>query len=267
MRDRDPTDLEAAYKAAVRVETYLRAYDADKITDTALKTSRNHDDGNVAKFRRDRRDDHRIRQVGQNDVKPIASSNETNSAVAQLCVQLEKVQREKDELSKEIGHLKLVAEQTRANIAVSKPNSALSNMQSKFPVRNDRSQFHPYANSGDVRTCFEYKLPGHIARDCAKRHEKLVGISGNMKNSPRIDEVEANKTVRGMTIDGSDEPCFLRVKVRGVGAFALLDSGSEVTVIPSNKVDPRETRPARHNLFAAIGTGITIKGRPPSRLL
>jgi hypothetical protein len=29
VRDRDPSDLEAAFRAAIRIETYLKAYDAD----------------------------------------------------------------------------------------------------------------------------------------------------------------------------------------------------------------------------------------------
>ena len=70
VRDRDPVDLEAAYKAAIRVETYMKAYEGEKSRDASRLAEKHNDNGNDARYRRDKRDDNRIRQVAQNEGRP-----------------------------------------------------------------------------------------------------------------------------------------------------------------------------------------------------
>jgi len=114
VRDRDPINLEEAYKAAIRVETYLKAYDANKESGVGSKretTSYYEGNGDIRNRRDIRRDDNRVRQVAQSIEKKSTVDETSQLAMTQLCAQLEKVQREKDELGKENGRLNLLTEQ------------------------------------------------------------------------------------------------------------------------------------------------------------
>ena len=59
VRDRDPSDLDSAFKAAVRAETHLRAYEMER----------------EPRVRRDRNDDNRARQVYQSEVMQSPSGD------------------------------------------------------------------------------------------------------------------------------------------------------------------------------------------------
>ena len=101
VRDRDPCDLEAAFKAAIRVEMHLKAYEEGREREPPARQNRN---------RRDRFEENRVRQVA----RPVESQNNrqpeaADPSVSRLCAQLERAQFEKDELSKELGAFKIVS--------------------------------------------------------------------------------------------------------------------------------------------------------------
>jgi len=130
IRDRDPTDLESAYRNAIRVETYLNAYDND-IRKWASKSDKT---------------------VGNN--KLTGKADASNVAMTQLCAQSERTQHEKDESAKEVGRLKLLAEQSKASNAPFQPREPLVSMQSKFHIKPDRpnvQRFH--SELKDNRIC------------------------------------------------------------------------------------------------------------------
>ena len=99
MRDRDPGDLESAFKAAIRIETHLRAYEAEHERETP-RDNRN---------RRDRFDDQRVRQVVPPTERNSGETDVVESTLAKLCIQLERAQKEKDEMSRELGRLNFCA--------------------------------------------------------------------------------------------------------------------------------------------------------------
>ena len=96
LRERDPVDLEAAYKATIRVETYLKAYEIDK--DRASTNHRDNVAYRDASYRRDKRDDHKVRQVAQNDNQSTSAVAQMNTEVTRLATQLELLRREKEEV-------------------------------------------------------------------------------------------------------------------------------------------------------------------------
>src|SRR5664279_1987585 len=94
VRDRDPIDLETAFRAAVRIETHLRAYEADHEREN-VRDQRN---------RRERYDEARVRQVGENAVQSPDRDAALEPTLSKILAQL-------DEMSKELGRVKLLAEQ------------------------------------------------------------------------------------------------------------------------------------------------------------
>src|SRR5664279_2061717 len=102
VRDRDPSDLETAFRAAIRIETHLKAYEAEHEREA----------GRDNRQRRDRYDENRVRQAGR--PTEVTSQDEVSESVlAKVLAQLEKAQKERDEMSKEAGRWKLIAEQSK----------------------------------------------------------------------------------------------------------------------------------------------------------
>lgn len=60
--------------------------------------------------RRDRYDDDRVRQVGRPTDGPIRDDGDAESTLTHLWNQLEKSQKERDEMSKELGRLKVLTD-------------------------------------------------------------------------------------------------------------------------------------------------------------
>src|SRR5664279_104450 len=68
------------------------------------------------------------------------------------------------------------------------------------------------------------------------------------------------KTASGATTGGKSKPVYLRMLVKGEEAFALLDSGAEITIIPSDKATGVRLRPTEQKLFAVNNTEIPVRG-------
>ena len=101
VRYRDPEDLESAFRAAIRVESYLRAHDVEHERETM------HDIRN----RRERFDDTRVYGVTRPVDEYVGEGDAMGSAFAELRAQLERSQKEGDELRTELDSLRLLAEQ------------------------------------------------------------------------------------------------------------------------------------------------------------
>jgi hypothetical protein len=139
VRDRDPSDLEAAFRTAIRVEIHLKAYNADHDRESA-RDVRN---------RRERFEDNRVRQIAR-EPEPMlnrrAEANDEN--LTRMLVQLEHSQRENDELSKELGRLRLLADHAKTvapaasvvepqiEVSVAQPNRQFRN-QPPVAARRD----------------------------------------------------------------------------------------------------------------------------------
>jgi len=172
VRDRDPDDLESAFKAAIRIETHLKAYEVEHEREMP-RDNRN---------RRERYDDQRVRQVVPPSDRTVGDIKAGESAVAKLCAQLERsqaqferCQREKDELHKELGRLKLLAEQARQPLPVTS-SVAQPGTQVAAPAGDMRpnqgaghgSRFQ-FTNPRPAGSCFSCGSRDHYARACPNR--------------------------------------------------------------------------------------------------
>jgi len=93
IRDWDPVDLDEAYKAAIRIETYPRAYKAEKEREVEKEN----------KYRSDKYETNRVRQTLESkNHSPSLPVNRADPTVAQLCSQFERSQKEIDEISKKL---------------------------------------------------------------------------------------------------------------------------------------------------------------------
>jgi len=130
IRDRDPVDLDKAYEAAIRIETHLRAYEAEKEREVVKEN----------KYRRERYETNRVRQtIEAKKYSPQPPVNKTDPTVAQLFNQLENSQKENNEMSKELSRFRLLNEQTKLSTplanAAPDPDASRITHQRHFPPK------------------------------------------------------------------------------------------------------------------------------------
>jgi len=240
VRDRDPVDLEAAFKAAIRVETHLKAYEAED-----ERERRRDNDANRSNRNRSGKD---VRHVDENSLTE-------NEAIAKLCIQLERAQKINDEREKELTRVKAL---TGVNNAMP-VGASTAEMHHKFPARSERS-LH-YNQGPDPRQpykCYGCGKEGHIRRNCPLNpwqpskevNVETKGVADNYRSVNRR-RVFRNKIKRN-TVD-VECATYLPLKIRGMRALGLLDRGSEVCLVPTKYVKMAEVWPASKRLFAANG--------------
>src|SRR5664279_37145 len=232
VRDRDPADLEAAFRAAVRIETHLRAYEADH----DRENTRDH------RNRRERYDEPRARQIGRSAEQSTERETDQGSVLVKVFAQLEKCQKEKEDMAKEMGRLKLLVEQNRRPPAASAAADDDSVPVVRPPWRQGRQQQPPPSerrNDG----CFNCGVRGHYAKDCTSRRTSFAD-AGNARANKTSGDARSDaqgtettpKTVNGPTDGNRSRPTYLRMLIDGEEIFGLMDSGADVTIIPTGKV-------------------------------
>jgi len=125
VRDRDLATLDEAFRVAVRAETHLRVYEGERGPPRG------------AGGRGDRYDERRARQVVGAAIPVDTIGGAGDAVTRQLNAQLERCQRERDELSKELGRLKVLNDPFEGrNTVSSKPSFAPYAGTNRGPAQN-----------------------------------------------------------------------------------------------------------------------------------
>ena len=218
VRDRDPVDLDAALRAAVRVEAYLRMPEQDAERD------RN------ARMHKERFDTPRARQVREPSQD---ASNEMATAIRELREQLQKSQQTQVELSRELGRVRLLAECRSAD-----QNSVGNNTENRTRSENlasvPRRRFD--RPRGASKACYACGDETHFARDCpTRRSETSAAAAVSVDHSAASGDAvgtAAGRLVRRLTDGQLDRAAYLRMCIQGQWTDCLLDTGSEVCLFP-----------------------------------
>jgi len=146
---------------------------------------------------------------------------------------LRKITAEKEALNKEVERLR----QTKQLRVFQTPPSCPTFTQRDSPPQQ------PYSI-----ICFKCREPGHKARECPQRSNAGVQINrnGDMDDLSRTVSVDRGR--------------YLRVTLGHRVVYCLLDSGSEVCLLPHNVVPPNCIRETKSTLIAANGVSIPILG-------
>jgi len=105
--------------------------------------------------------------------------------------------------------------------------------------------------------CFYCQEFGHFQRNCPYKPP----ANNNTGQAQQYDSAPNRHNVRAASTGTSNmDKVYLNVKIRGRSQACLLDSGCEVTVIPSRLVDKHRIRRSSKNLLAANGTKIPVLG-------
>lgn len=241
IRDREPVDLDSAFRAAVRIETYLRPskFDGDRESG--------------ARGYREKHDSHRARQVTE---PPSAVADETSTVLRELKEQLVKSQKAQDEICRELGRVRLLAE---ARAEVQRATTDTRENKSQGPTRDEANATSTRGRGGSS-ACYVCGDTSHFARNCPSRQRETSGSSSDTRCHGDRWDARGGKPVRMLTDDHLDRAAYIRMCVQGKWVDCLLDTGSEVCLFPGNYVTSNSASSAHHRLFAANGTAIAVKG-------
>jgi len=252
--EKEVQDLDSAFKYAVRFEAYEKVLDSQQLRDAsksrALRTV--HDD--VYNRRVD------VAPSTSSSDEPNRSPADTGGLVDELRRQIRELKREKDDLSKELGRRRLLDEQRNAPVTRSTADASRPSVQQR-PMPTAGNQRGPI----ECYNCHEF---GHISRLCqAPRVPRQVRISeANPAGPTNVHPGVANETTLVTNAHTSIDKVvggravYLKATMNGLTLNCLLDSGSDVSIIPWLLVKEVKLEPTEHTLRAANGTDMRVYG-------
>src|SRR5688572_2847956 len=229
VREREPKNLDEAYRTALRLEAYQRTNDADDR----------------------RRQPNRVRGTQETDLS------------AQLQAQMDRVlNSQQDEQRKWQQEME---KRMDAQLRVLR-RTAPTTGEPSHEIRPGRARRGPTENQRREMTCFNCGRAGHMARNC--RRDRRYQNRQNRQNattepdaSMPPDPVVMNHTTRPRMPDrATNNAVYIRGEINGRPQLCLIDTGSEVSLVPSSTVDGLELRSCNRVLMAANGSDINVLG-------
>ena len=246
IREREPRDLETAFRQAVRLEAYDRAVDSSCYPEQQkVKSGRNkYEDGLARKVTQL---ESKLEQVQkQKSVVGSSSSPATSMTVERIPdPSVEDLKRTISDLSKEVGRLRLLQEQ---RIKTCKENATPTSPSTPPEQRAVPAMDRP-TSSQPERRCYFCGGLGHFTRDCAERKKQSRKEGADLVAGARQN---GDTSVPGQS--------YIRLCVNGQLRKCLLDTGSDVTLLPLAVVANTQCEPTTRRLLAANGTSIKVVG-------
>lgn len=270
VREREPRNLDETVSIAQRIEIFKKTvessnkqrynrqvYDDDSVHDRRLETrvtkleesfnkpqkkqSKSNNSAHCSSVPKEicaSRSDNDAHIVDQEWIemitKKIAELEKDRKSMEQTVT---KLSEENEMMDKEIGRLRHL-QQLR-----SKPTVQQSD-QKKVPAQEQREVSR--------RTiCFVCREEGHIARNCPNRHR---GIEAEQVNTGHVNKM--SRSQNGSAVGA----VYLKAKVNEIPCSCLLDTGSDVTLLPWYLVKEQELNNTDKTLSAANETPIQLLG-------
>jgi hypothetical protein len=238
LREREPTDLDEALRVAIRLEAYASAYVNEPSYETRPTRSRfEPDEGENRLNRRMAQMEKTVRQLTSGISRDFEKERDSEWRTKY------------DQLAKDYDRLKLLQERRTAR--------ETGESTSSTPQQTDRNGER---QRGAVK-CYGCGELGHFRRNCRKSASRE---NKTASNESQRDGEQSGPTNRKATSDApqdDDREAYLRVRIQGKPTDCLLDTGSEVTLIPEFLRCRTQLQPYGHTLKAANGTVIPVLGQ------
>ena len=292
IREKEPVDLDTAVKTALRFEVFKGAVEASSsgrhrvtrqiVTDESTGVSleefgvrlgdlerrlqesarssqgRKPEAGQMAMVRNDEdvRDESRSkvkrnRKVANASMKEgkghaAAAQGEARQTVKSQDGVVAQLLAEKEALNKEVERLRLLEQLRKAEAP---PANAAGSQQ--LPSTETAVKTAPRATGG----CWTCGVPGHFSRNCPYRAQYPQQVT----NGPGA-SFQCHGARKG-TEDNCKRATYLRAVIANQERDCLLDTGSEISLLPAGIVDRSLVMRTNHTLKAANGTSIPVLGQ------
>src|SRR6218665_1921646 len=122
------------------------------------------------------------------------------------------------------------------------------------PGRQEESDTAPVNRRPIV--CYNCGRPGHISRRCSQPRQFFD--PSDMRTAEA--DVVTNNTTRDSTSNLPSNAIFIRATINRHSRLCLIDTGSEVSILPSSDAEGLDLQPSTRVLLAANGTDIRVLG-------
>ena len=182
----------------------------------------------------------------------LRSLEELKESQASTLAEVAKVKAQHDSMDKELGRLRHL-DQLRSIPSVTIPPPLV-------PPQDLRPQCQSRANSRP-QGCFNCGNFGHISRNCPERRQRAPPNVQAQAQSSSNNETRNRATANPSSSKHESPSAYLLVTLGKQVCRCLLDTGSEMSVLPTRYADPKLIENTTQVLRAANGSEIPLRGQ------
>lgn len=250
VREREPGSLDAAFRTAVRLETYKKTLKDNESAEGHRRDSRRQvratkQEDELAEMSAQMKDFFNVQRRSQEQWM-------LEQRRSQECMNAK--QQDYDQRIKHIEEMLLSAQRNSIKPLPHESNPKFEQtMKSPTVTAQQQVGGSVVRNGADGRPrtvrCYNCQRLGHLSKHCRAPR----------KQEERTSSVNYNTTVRSAEIQSS-QSLYVRCRINRNDCFGLLDTGSEINLIPASIVIDQPLSKTSRKLFAANGSEIRVQG-------